>query len=1002
MLGAGPSAARAQQAPATAQAFEAAVQEVGKLIYEANTLSGAGKFVEASTVGRKAVARFREAVPETNHNKLLVLSWGADLEEVAEQWPEAEALRTEIIAGLTKLYGAENWQTADSRRALEYSKMIRALKPAERRELYVAHRLTLPYTKESPLETLPKAQQALEIRKRIVGKQHTLYAASMNYLGLQYHLSGDLVRAEPLYLEARDVIRKVVGEEHPGYAQTVHNLAGFYESMGDVARARPLYVEACAIKKRTLGPNHQGYAESLLAMATFEYTRGGIAGAESAAIEARDIFQRTLSTSSPEYAQAQFFLGMLCCERGELEKAEPLLNEALKIRKTALGEKDYQYAQVVGGLGDVFYLRGKYDESEALYRQAVALCKEALGTRHPGYATALNRLAFLYSMRGEPDKAEPLYREMLVISRESLEATSVLQSERQQLAMGQGLRYQLDNYVSLGVNAGRYAREVFANVLTWKGATLVRQRGMRLAAEDPTIAATFARLQQTVGSLSSLSRAYPEKEEERGDWRVRIAALSAEKEKLEAELSAKSAAFRQATKEVTLDDLLAALPQDAVLVDFFEYRRATTPSEARTRPTFERQWVAFVVRHADEPADQVAMIPLGPSAPVGAAVDTWRKTFGMDPDAARAGEQLRTILWEPILKSIAGAKTVLVSTDGALGRLPLGALPGREPGKYLLEEHRLAMLPVPQLLPTLVNAEGKRKVSHELLLLGDVDYDAAGEVGDGPAKKKQPRRPGENRAAGEYRSPADDRLFDPLANTAGEIAAIQTLYGNLFETKPDDPRALVQRQAGEAQFRELAPRYRHLHLATHGFFAGAEHASALQAQAAGTDRGRAVPASRDTPLVGNNPGLLSGLALAGANREPTSAADDGILTAQEIAVLDLSGVDTVVLSACDTGLGETAGGEGLLGVQRAFQVAGARTTVASFWKVDDLVTRLLMERFYRNLWDKEMTRLDALREAQLYVLDHPEALRGGDATRETDERTSPRLWGAFSLSGDWR
>ncbi|MGC3972538.1 MAG: CHAT domain-containing protein [Pirellulales bacterium] len=145
------------------------------------------------------------------------------------------------------------------------------------------------------------------------------------------------------------------------------------------------------------------------------------------------------------------------------------------------------------------------------------------------------------------------------------------------------------------------------------------------------------------------------------------------------------------------------------------------------------------------------------------------------------------------------------------------------------------------------------------------------------------------------------------------------------------------------------------------------------------------------------------MALAGANREPGNQTDDGILTSQEIAYLPLQGVDTVVLSACDTGLGDVAGGEGLLGVQRAFQVAGARTTVASYWKVDDLVTRLLMERFYRNLWEREMPRLDALREAQLYVLSHPEAIRGADAPSEEPAlRTSPRYWAAFGLSGDWR
>src|SRR5439155_3692898 len=102
---------------------------------------------------------------------------------------------------------------------------------------------------------------------------------------------------------------------------------------------------------------------------------------------------------------------------------------------------------------------------------------------------------------------------------------------------------------------------------------------------------------------------------------------------------------------------------------------------------------------------------------------------------------------------------------------------------------------------------------------------------------------------------------------------------------------------------------------------------------------------------------------AGANRAP----DRGILTAEEVAGLDLRGTELVVLSACDTGLGKEAGGEGVLGLQRAFQGAGARALAASLWKVDDAATSVLMEEFYANLWRKKLPRLEALRQAQRAV-----------------------------------
>jgi CHAT domain-containing protein len=155
--------------------------------------------------------------------------------------------------------------------------------------------------------------------------------------------------------------------------------------------------------------------------------------------------------------------------------------------------------------------------------------------------------------------------------------------------------------------------------------------------------------------------------------------------------------------------------------------------------------------------------------------------------------------------------------------------------------------------------------------------------------------------------------------------------------------------------------------------------------------------------VGHHPGLLSGVVLTGANRPVEPGQDDGVLTALEVAELDLGRAELVVLSACETGLGETAGGEGVLGLQRAFQVAGARSVVASLWKVDDEATRKLMERFYEEMWQKGRPRLEALRQAQLTVLREGYA-RGMVRRDKADkaDRVPPFYWAAFVLSGDWR
>jgi CHAT domain-containing protein len=241
------------------------------------------------------------------------------------------------------------------------------------------------------------------------------------------------------------------------------------------------------------------------------------------------------------------------------------------------------------------------------------------------------------------------------------------------------------------------------------------------------------------------------------------------------------------------------------------------------------------------------------------------------------------------------------------------------------------------------------------------------------------------------------------------------------ETNPEGVVDEVRGAAAtEAAFRRQAPGKRYLHLATHGFFAPPELRSALNPPAVMVDGpGRPTltpgPAERfggSASVIGLHPGLLSGLALAGANRNAPRATeeaplDDGILTALEVAELDLSYADLVMLSGCETGLGRAAGGEGLLGLQRAFQVAGARTVVASLWKVDDEATQRLMSDFYFQLWRRHLTPIEALRQAQLHMLNGsgvtgpargvgaPEP--GPVATRRA--RAHPRYWAAWVLSG---
>ena len=356
---------------------------------------------------------------------------------------------------------------------------------------------------------------------------------------------------------------------------------------------------------------------------------------------------------------------------------------------------------------------------------------------------------------------------------------------------------------------------------------------------------------------------------------------------------------------------------------------------------------------------------------------------------------LRDKVWMPIERQLKDSDVVLLSPDGALCRLPMSALPGAVENTYLIEERTIGIIPVPQLLPKL---RDKRLAddSASMLLIGDVDYDA------------QLANAGSD-AAAETRSGIFGQ-WKELPETRTEIVTV----GDSFELQfPDGQLKKLRRHtATEESFRQLAASNRWLHLATHGFFASPDRHSALAKQSDADRSGtqsRESMTLRSTGIGGFHPGVLSGVVFAGVNQVSDDGANDGVLTALEVSEMDLDNTEVVVLSACETGLGQVAGGEGVLGIQRAFQLAGADTVITSLWTVDDLATQLLMVRFYDQLWsgaDGGLGKLEAFRQSQLTLLrEGPKRGFMAEAEEEKPElppRTPPFYWAAFSLSGDWR
>jgi len=844
----------------------------------------------------------------------------------------------------------------------------------------------------------PLYQQALQICREAGGEKHPTYAAALSNLAELYDAMGQYARAEPLCRKALEIRKEVLGEKHPDYAYSVNNLGALYEAMGDQQRARPLYEQAAQIWKEVYGDGHPQYAVGLNNLAGLDRSIRRFDRAEERYRQASKIWEDTFGRDHPAYALSINNLAELYHAMGEYDRAGPLYEQALEIRGRVLGQRHPSYVTSLSNLAALCDSTGDYARSEPLHRQACELGEEVFGPDHPRYAEVLKNYAALHLAMGHHDRAEPLLRQALEITERLVEETFAVLSQRQQMAMVRSLRHTLDGYLSVSADVEQTDAQAYQYLLDWKGAVFIRQQQTRLAAAGPELQPLLAELQSTTSRLARLAYGTCPPEQ-RDTWQRQLAELSGSKERLEAELARRSRQFRQAPEAVTPQRLRAALPPKTALVDFLEYTHSSPPvEETEGKFRYQQRLLAFVVR-ADR---SVARLDLGPLEPIREAVGTWREGLGVGDKATAAGLELRRRVWQPLATHLADAGAVLISPDGALARFPLAALPGKQRGSYLIEELPLAVVPVPRWLPRLLADEptgqdpAEPRPPASLLVLGDIDYDAPPGGSTGHLAMARPAGRGEAMQFSE----------EAVKNSRGEILAVC----DSFELAHDEGtvRALRRQKATEEQFRREAPGHRFLHLATHGFFAPPALESVLVPDAqSGLGRLAQGPDRRPgRKLALFHPGLLSGLALAGANRQPQAGEDDGILTAAEVAAMNLHGVELAVLSACETGLGEVAGGEGVLGLQRAFQVSGTRTVVASLWKVPDSATRDLMERFYENLWDRKMDKLEALRQAQLYVLrgGHEKGLVVIEEGEEPDRpsRLPPYYWAAFVLSGDWR
>lgn len=697
------------------------------------------------------------------------------------------------------------------------------------------------------------------------------------------------------------------------------------------------------------------------------------------------MMEAAFGPQNPFVAQALFNYAELLESTGQPADAVPLAERALDILRNRAPDHPnvaaslWQIARLREELGDLTSPRQLYEDMLQISERAQVGNPASMEFGRADYARYLARvgddaLAFDHAIR-----AERASRDLV---RHVLRALP----ERQAALFAASHRVALD--ASLAVLA--HSRQVVPAETAAAFDAVVRSRAIvldEMAARRRAAASTPAvtRLQHDLNETRSrLARIVVRGQDEMAApaYAAQVREALAAKERAEQTLAGASAAFRAERQDAATGfaDVRAALPPASALVSYVQYEASTQRGVAETR------FGAFVLRQGD---DAPAFVALGLAKEIDAVASAARDQIvreaeapGVSPLRAEqryreAASALRRLVWDPIASAVAGRARIFIVADGALHLVNFSALPvGVD--RYLID--RGLSLHYLSAERDLVSRP-ESHVNHGLLALGNPAF---GRASVNQSTGHPPARPSvaSDRGAGAACSGLEGMRFDPLPGSAAEASAVASLWRTLGSHDEAFGSVLPLRlaTASKAAFKLHAPGQRVLHLATHGF-AIPERCARSGSDALST-------------VVQENPLLLSGLALAGANRRHAESGDeDGILTAEEIAALDLEGVEWAVLSACGTGLGTVRAGEGVFGLRRAFRIAGAATVIMSLWPIDDQATLRWMDDLYRHRFVARLSTMDSIRQTSL------DALRQRRTARAS---THPYYWAGFVAVGEWR
>ena len=774
-------------------------------------------------------------------------------------------------------------------------------------------------------EAVRLGTQVMVIRKEILGEEHPGYAVSLDNLSVYYSFLGNYTEAIRLGTQAMEIRKKVLGEESHDYARSLNNLAGYYSDLGNYTEAIRLGTQAMEILNKVRGKKHRDYASSLNNLALYNSYLGNYTEAIRLGTQAMEIDKKVIGEEHRDYAGSLNNLAAYNNDLGNYTEALRLGTQAMEIWKKVLGEEHPDYATSLNNLAGYYSDLGNYTEAIRLVTLAMAIRKKVLGEEHSDYATLLKNLACYYFVAGKNDEAtvlvEQAYQRYEAIILKTF--ASLTTKERSDFWNKYSVFFNKD----LPFCAKRQPNSTLKS-LAYNGQVL--SKGLLLNAEleiqnlieqqgNEQLKQRYYKLRQDRKTLDELYQLAPAERTMDADSLQKV--INNE-ERILVESSKEIGDY---TKNLSIKwkDIQNNLKNKDIAVEFVNYND-TADNEV---------YIALVLKKGMAYPELVPLFTQDDFAAVKKS-----EYYGTP--------KLYNLIWKPLEKYLDGVKDVYFSPSGKLHTIGIEYLTDEQDRIFGEKYATYRLSSTRELALTHTINPGKKAATY-----GGIRYDTNSDtttVRGGGATY--------------------------LKGTKVEAEAVS----NLLRSANYDTQAFSDTVATEESFKNLSGSgLSILHIGTHGFYYAEDELEDYNLDFLINEK----QSDEDRALS------CSGLLFAGANialrsetRNALPSGEDGILTAKEISRLDFKGLDLVVLSACQSGLGEVTD-EGVFGLQRGFKKAGVHTLVMSLWNVSDKPTQMLMTEFFKNLTAGQSKR-EAFVNAQIEL---------------RKKYPHPRMWAAFVM-----